>query len=193
MNVIDEQGGRLHQNNPQQHHGKQEPSQGSCLWMSDSHQGRCTRRRVDSACEAHDCRGKTTGKSTAQLGVLFSVWIQGEELGDANSNDACPHLAEECISRLCKWCLDGTEFDDCRSTLIKLVSTTSHLLTSRCMGRTSRTKLATMAGASRASKEGTCLETDAIRATPQKAPISPQNAVMTLPSGFTGLSRCPRK
>lgn len=48
-----------------------------------------------------------------------------------------------------------------------------------------------MAGASRASKEGTRFDTDATNATPQKAPTTAQHAMRTFPIGFDGLSLCP--
>ena len=48
-----------------------------------------------------------------------------------------------------------------------------------------------MAGASRASNEGTRFDTEATSATPQNAPTSDQHAIRILPNGLTGLSRYP--
>src|SRR3954468_5641183 len=53
----------------------------------------------------------------------------------------------------------------------------------------SLTKLPIMAGAPRASNEGTRFETDATNATPQNAPTSDQKAIRIFPTGLGDSSR----
>ena len=67
--------------------------------------------------EDHDGGGDGAGEGASELGLGVGVGVQGEELSDADADDAGEELAEDGVSGLCEGGFYDSEFEDCCGAL----------------------------------------------------------------------------
>lgn len=69
--------------------------------------------------EDHGRCGNPTCKRTPQFGIRPGMGIQGEQLRDPDTDNACKNLTYDRIAGLREGRVDGAEFKDCSGTLFK--------------------------------------------------------------------------
>lgn len=73
---------------------------------------------MDGLGQAHQRRGNGTGQRTAYPSDGLKVWAQGKEFAYPNTNYTGNELADDGISWLRQWRLNGIEMQDRPGTLI---------------------------------------------------------------------------